>query len=156
VNKALLLLTTAMLLASSALNGPAVARDRADRPELAPNQIAAQVDAHTARIKADLRLTAEQEKNWAGFETAMRDIGKKQTDREIARRTGRGTQRDPIKEPVDAIAQMRAEAEVLSARAADQRALADAAQPLYASLDDQQKRRLAVELTHRSRDQDIQ
>jgi len=34
----------------------------------------------------------------------------------------------------------------MSERSADQKALADAAQPLYASLDDQQKRRFARQL----------
>jgi hypothetical protein len=35
-------------------------------------------------MRADLRLTPEQENNWAGFESAMRDNSKRRTDREIA------------------------------------------------------------------------
>jgi hypothetical protein len=139
------------MVAGSAPTAPVVARDRPDRTELAPNQIAAQVDARIARIKADLRLTAEQEKNWSAFESALRDIDKKQVDRQIAQRAERSAQKGPI----DVIELMRKDAEFMSARAVDQKALADAAQPLYASLDDQQKRRLADELVRRSRAEHI-
>jgi hypothetical protein len=36
-----------------------------------------ELDARVARIKADLRLTPEQEQTWSGFESAVHDIGKK-------------------------------------------------------------------------------
>ena len=119
-----------------------VARDRSDRAELTANQITNEFAAHTARIKADLRLTPEQEKNWSGFESAMKDLGKRDADRQIALQAERAEQ----KAPLDAIEQMREEAKFMSERSADQKALADAAQPLYASLDDQQKRRFARQL----------
>jgi hypothetical protein len=151
MKRTLILLTAAAMVAGSAPTAPVVARDRPDRTELAPNQIAAQVDARIARIKADLRLTAEQEKNWSAFESALRDIDKKQVDRQIAQRAERSAQKGPI----DVIELMRKDAEFMSARAVDQKALADAAQPLYASLDDQQKRRLADELVRRSRAEHI-
>ena len=118
------------------------ARDRSDRAELTANQITNEFAAHTARIKADLRLTPEQEKNWSGFESAMKDLGKRDADRQIALQAERAEQ----KAPLDAIEQMREEAKFMSERSADQKALADAAQPLYASLDDQQKRRFARQL----------
>ena len=117
-------------------------RDRSDRAELSANQIMDQFAARTARIKADLRLTPEQEKNWSGFETAMREIGKSNADRQVAIQAGR----TPQQGPVDVIDQMRDEAKVLNERSVDEKTLADAAQPLYASLDDQQKRRFAREL----------
>jgi len=118
------------------------ARDRSDRAELTANQITNEFAAHTARIKADLRLTPEQEKNWSGFESAMKDLGKRDADRQIALQAERAEQ----KAPLDAIEQMREEAKFMSERSADRKALADAAQPLYASLDDQQKRRFARQL----------
>jgi hypothetical protein len=74
MRKSLNLLTVAALTAACMLSGPADARhrdDRSDRVELSANQIVAQSDARTARLKADLRLTADQEKNWSGFETAI-------------------------------------------------------------------------------------
>jgi hypothetical protein len=116
--------------------------DRQNRPELSANQINDQFAARTARIKADLRLTPEQAKNWLDFEAAVKDVGNRNADLQIALRT----ERAQLKEPYDVIQQMREEARFLSERSVDQKALADAAQPLYASLNDQQKRRFAREL----------
>jgi hypothetical protein len=115
------------------------------------NQISDQVDARIARIRADLRLTPEQEKNWTGFESAMRDIGKKQADREMKRRADRAQQQGSV----DIIEQMRRGANSMSERSVDQKTLADAAQPLFASLNDQQKRRLTEELVHIINERDV-
>jgi len=121
--------------------GSAADRDRWDR-ELSANQINDQFAARTARIKADLRLTPEQAKNWPAVESAVKDIGKRNADLQIALRT----ERAQLKGPFDVIQQMREEARFLGERSVDQKALADAAQPLYASLNEQQKRRFAREL----------
>ena len=51
-----------------------------------------------------------------------------------------------LKGPFDVIQQMREESGFLGERSANQKALADAAKPLYTSLNDQQKRRFAREL----------
>jgi gas vesicle protein len=128
-------------------HGSSYARERSDRAELTANQIANDFAARTARIKADLRLTPEQEKNWPGFETAMSDMGRRYGDRQTAMQADRTQQ----KAPADVIEQLRDEAEFLSDRSIDRKALADAAQPLYASLDDQQKRRFAKGLLDVSR-----
>jgi hypothetical protein len=72
----------------------------------------------------------------------MRDIGKKQADREIALRADRAQQKGAF----DIIEQMRRGADYMSERSVDQKKLADAAQPLFTSLNDQQKRRLTEEL----------
>lgn len=117
-------------------------RDQWDRAELTPNQINDQFAARTARIKADLRLTPEQEKNWPAFENAVKDIGKRNADLQVALRADRAQ----LKGPFDVIQQMREEARFLGGRSADQTALADAAAPLYASLNDQQKQRFAREV----------
>jgi len=117
-------------------------RKRWDQVELSENQINDQFTARTARIKADLRLTPEQAKNWPAIESAVKDIGKRNADLQIALRT----ERAQLKAPFDVIQQMREEARFLGERSVDQKALADAAQPLYASLNDQQKRRFAQEL----------
>jgi LTXXQ motif family protein len=148
MRKTLLLLTTAALIAIPALAGPAVARDRSHRTQLSANQIADRADARTARMKVELRLTPEQEKNWSGFETAMRDMGKKGADRRIALREERAQRNGSV----DAIEQMRKQADAQIERANDLKKLADAAQPLYASLDEQQKRRFAEGLFHVDRD----
>ena len=127
--------------------GSTTGRNRADRAELSANQITNEFAARTARIKADLRLTPEQEKNWPGFESAMSDMGKRYGDRQTAVQADRTQQ----KAPADVIEQLRDEAQFLSDRSVDRKTLADAAQPLYASLDDQQKRRFAKELVDVSR-----
>ena len=127
--------------------GSTYARDRSGRAELTVNQITNDFAARTARIKADLRLTPEQEKSWPGFESAMNDMGKRYGDRQTAMDADRTQQ----KAPVDIIEQLRDEAQFLSDRSVDRKMLADAAQPLYASLDDQQKRRFTKELFDVSR-----
>ena len=146
-----LVLFTAAMLAGSALTGAAVARDRIVRAELSANQINDQVSANTARIKADLRLTPEQEKNWGGFASAVSKIGKANADSQIAWRDERAQQ----KGPVDIIGQMRMEAKSMGERSVDRQTLADAAEPLYASLNDQQKQRFAQELIRISRGPDV-
>ena len=143
MKNSLSLVTAAVLITGAALSGSALAQDRQDRQdrlhhtELPANQVSDQADARSARIRADLRLTPEQENNWAGFEGAMRDISKKQADREVTLRADRAQQ----KAPVDVIEQMRKGADSMTEHAVDQKQLADAAQPLFASLNDQQKRR---------------
>jgi hypothetical protein len=138
----ILVATAAALMAGGMLIGPAGAGDRSDRGELSANQIIAQSDARTARMKADLRLTPEQEKNWSGFESALSEVGKKRADREITLRTERTDQKGAS----DFIDNMRHDAESLSQRSDDEKKLADAAQPLYGSLDARQKERFSREL----------
>jgi hypothetical protein len=92
----LFLLTAAALGAGVALTGTVAPQDHSRRADASTNQNSDQVDARIARIRADLRLTPEQEKNWTGFESAMRDIGKKQADREIKRRADRAQQQGPV------------------------------------------------------------
>src|SRR5688572_17336588 len=91
-----LFLLSAALIAGTALTGSVAAQERSRRAELPANQMADQSAARTARIKADLRLTPEQEGNWAGFETALRDISKTRADREIALRADRTQPKAPI------------------------------------------------------------
>jgi len=103
-------------------------------PQLSAEQIVANSDANIDRIKAELNLTPEQEKNWTAFNSAMHYLGHNGADRlnlRIAR-----AKRDP---PDDIIEQMRNEAQFLNDRAVDQRNVADAAEPLFGSLDDKQK-----------------
>ena len=144
MNKFFQIAAIAAGIAGVPLTGPAIARDRGDRADrgaITANQMAAQADARTARIKADLRLTPDQEKNWPGFESAIHAIGMKRADRMVAFRAERGQ-----KQQADVIEHLNRQASVLGERAADVKSLADAAQPLYASLDEQQKRRFANEL----------
>lgn len=119
-------------------------------PELTAEQIVANSDANIVRIKTSLNLTAEQEKNWSAFSDAMHTLGNNGAER-LKLRVARA-QRDP---PDDIIEQMRNEAQFLTDRAGDQRAVADAAEPLYAVLDDKQKAMFVREMVSLSRERGL-
>ena len=112
----------------------AVLTQQQGEPPLTAEQIVANSDANIDRIKAELKLTPEQEKNWIAFNSAMHYLGHNGADRLNLRITR--AKRDP---PDDIIEQMRNEAQFLNDRAVDQRNVADAAEPLFTSLDEKQK-----------------
>jgi hypothetical protein len=142
MRKTVILFMSVALLTGTALTGSAVARDRSDRTELTASQITDRADARTAKLKVDLNLTADQEKNWPGFAGAMQDMSKKQADRQIAMRDARAQQKGAF----DALDAMRKNADRQIERSNDRKKFADAAQPLYASLNEQQKSRFAESL----------
>jgi hypothetical protein len=128
----------------------AVLTQEQGEPQLTAEQIVASSDANIDRIKAELNLTPEQEKNWAGFSSAMHYLGHNGADRlnlRIAR-----AKRDP---PDDVIEQMRNEAQFLNDRAVDQRNVADAAEPLFASLSDKQKQLFIEEMVRLSHERGL-
>jgi len=119
-------------------------------PELTAEQIVANSDAYIDRIKGSLNLTPEQEKNWSAFNSAMHYLGHNGAERlnlRIAR-----AKRDP---PDDIVEQMRNEAQFLVDRAADQRAVADAAEPLFTSLDEKQKTMFIEEMVRLSHERGL-
>jgi LTXXQ motif family protein len=119
-------------------------------PQLTAEQIVANSDANIDRIKAELNLAPEQEKNWTAFSSAMHYLGHNGADRlnlRIAR-----AKRDP---PDDIIEQMRNEAQFLNDRAVDQRNVADAAEPLFASLNDKQKALFIEEMVRLSHERGL-
>lgn len=98
---------------------------------------AARIDARIAGLKALLRLTPEQERHWPPFEAAMREAAQARFQRMQAFRDTRDRDARP-----DAVTRMRARADAMAAGAAELRKVADAAQPLYASLSEGQRRRI--------------
>ena len=97
---------------------------------------AAFFDAHIAAVKAGLQLTPDQEKLWGPVEQAVRDMAKERLDqRQKAAQEGR---------PADPVERLQRAADAATARGATLHKLADAARPLWASLSDDQKRRLPV------------
>jgi zinc resistance-associated protein len=109
--------------------------------------VAALTDARVAGLKAGLKLTAEQEKNWPAVETAIRDLAKARGDRmteRAARREARRSGGNAQPAGPDAISRLRQGADAMTARAAGLKKLADASEPLYKSLDDGQKRRFGM------------
>jgi hypothetical protein len=119
-------------------------------PQLTADQIVATSDANIERIKKELNLTPEQEKHWAGFNSAMHYLGHNGADR-LNLRNARA-KRDP---PDDIIEQMRNEAQFLNDRAVDQRNVADAAEPLFASLNDKQKTIFIQEMVNLSHERGL-
>jgi hypothetical protein len=128
----------------------AVLTQEQGEPQLTAEQIVANSDANIDRIKAELNLTPEQEKSWTAFNSAMHYLGHNGADRlnlRIAR-----AKRDP---PDDIIEQMRNEAQFLNDRAVDQRSVADAAEPLFASLNDKQKQIFIDEMVRLSHERGL-
>ncbi|GJD57180.1 Spy/CpxP family protein refolding chaperone [Methylobacterium dankookense] len=132
-------------VAALSLAGVAAARDERADPFGAPfgpkrwshfskEDRAAFADARIAALHAGLRLTPDQEKLWPPVEGAIRDLSRLRQEQREARRE-RGRMID------DAPAALRAMADAASARADALRKLADASGPLYATLDQDQKRR---------------
>jgi len=113
--------------------------DGARRARPSADDLAALVDARVAALKAGLKLTPEQEKNWPAVETAIRAFANERFARMAERRERREARRQS-----DPIERLRQGADAMTATAAGMRRLADAADPLYKSLDDGQKRRFAM------------
>ena len=178
-----------ILIASVALSAlwamPASAQRRANRDfDNTPtaNQIVDMADARVATLKADLRLTPDEEKNWDGFRSTIRDIAVNRANQMDQMRNGRtvakgqpfntttgnpdvntpnsntanaDTSAAPQSRPADTsnataqaqsapddIQALRIQADQLNSRADELKKIADAAQPLYASLDDAQRSQL--------------
>src|SRR5690349_18128090 len=87
---ALMLAGAGAALAQSAQ--PAAPRESA-RPQISTEDRAAFTDARIAGLKAGLKLTAEQEKNWPVVEAALRDLAKQRADRAHARAERREARR---------------------------------------------------------------
>ncbi|WP_286159023.1 Spy/CpxP family protein refolding chaperone [Methylobacterium sp. Leaf456] len=104
---------------------------------LSPEDRAAFTDARVAALRAGLTLTPDQEKLWPPVETAIRDLAKQRDAQRTARRE-RGRMVD------DAPGALRGMADAATARGEALRKLADATTPLFATLDEGQKRRAMV------------
>jgi hypothetical protein len=114
---------------------------------MSPEDRAAFTDARIAAVHAGLKLSADQEKLWAPVEAAVRDFAKLRADRANARMNARPDDKADQQTPDDLVAHLRERADNMAASAVALKKIADAADPLYKTLDDGQKHRLAV-LTH--------
>jgi zinc resistance-associated protein len=131
--------TTALAIAGATLAyaqpGP-MRHERAQRWHPTAADVAAFADARIGALHAGLQLTPEQEKNWPALESALKDLAKQRTDRFAARASV-----DKPKTPLDRLA---LRAQELTTRGATLRKVADAAGPLYASLNADQQHRFVV------------
>jgi len=109
------------------------------------SELNALTDMRIDLVKAALQLTPEQQKYWPPIEDAIRERAKDRQARiASAERTVGEARSNPIealrdRNPVDF---MRRRAEAWEQRATDLKKLADAWQPLYQTLSQDQKRRL--------------
>jgi hypothetical protein len=114
------------------------------RPRFSAEDFAAFTDARIAALKSGLQLKPTQEKKWFALETVLREKAK-------TRAVRAAESREKAEEPHehhDIIEGLRERAKQLEANsveletiAVEFKKLADAAEPLYESLDDAQKRR---------------
>jgi hypothetical protein len=124
-------------------------QDRMHHMRMNPEDRAALIDARIAAVHAGLKLNADQEKLWPPVEAAVRDFAKLRIDRANARMKARDDAQGQ-QAPDDPIARLRERADNMAASSAALKKIADAADPLYKTLDEGQKRRLAL-LTHHGR-----
>src|ERR1700704_181300 len=117
--------------------------ERSHRAQLTADDFAAFTDARIAAVKAALKLTPAQEKNWPAVEQALRDISKERIAQREARRA--------VGQRTDATARLRDRADAWTNRATALRRLADAEKPLYQSLDEAQKRRFGMAMRFAAR-----
>jgi zinc resistance-associated protein len=102
-------------------------------------------EARIAALHAGLALRPDQEKYWPALEQALRARAKDRIDRIQARQSG---EQQPVTDPIE---RLKRAADAATRRGAVLKQIADAAAPLYASLDDAQKNRfrLFARLAHR-------
>jgi hypothetical protein len=113
-------------------------QSRGMRGRFSPEDMSAFMDAHIAALKAGLKLSAEQERLWPPVEGAIRNLANLHlTHMQAMRQTRAMMASDPV-------GLLRGMADHMSQGADAMRKLADAAAPLYATLDEGQKRRLQV------------
>jgi hypothetical protein len=98
--------------------------------------LAAFADARIAGLHAGLQLSADQEKSWPSFEQALREVAKMRIERLSAA--------PDEQTPASPIERLQRRADAMTTHGAALKRLADAAAPLYQSLDDAQKRRFAM------------
>ena len=131
--------STALAIAGATLayaqQGPG-GRDFLPRWHPSAQDIGAFADARIAAVHAGLKLSAEQEKNWPAVESALRELAKQRSERFAARASA--------DRPKDAIERLALRADVMTQRGAALKKLADAAGPLYKSLDEGQQHRFVV------------
>jgi hypothetical protein len=115
-------------------------RDTAQqRPRLTAEDRAARI----AGLRAGLRLTPAQERNWPAVESALRERAKQRAERFEQFRKLR-EQADASQRERNMVEGMRTRADAMTTEAATLKRLAEAVDPLYKSLDDSQKQRFAM------------
>lgn len=143
MNKRFMLATaTASLVffGASASSLAAPPEHAAEHHEFSAEDKAALTDAGVAALKAGLKMTPAQEKNWPALEAALRDVAKARA----ARMAEWHEKAKEAHEHPNLIEKLHEKSKALSTHGAEMDKIADAAKPLYDSLDDAQKRRFGM------------
>jgi hypothetical protein len=98
-------------------------------------------DARLAALKAGLQLTEQQAAHWPAFEQASREWQKLRADRALA---GAQRRNEAAGQSADPVARLRQQGTSMADTGAALKKLSDTLDPLYKSLDDNQKRRFAA------------
>jgi len=114
-----------------------------ERPALSQADLKALTDARVGIVKAALQLTPEQEKYWPALEEAIRARSAGRQQRLAALANALNQQSD-----VDPFDLLRQRAANMEKRAGELKKLVDAWQPLWQTLNPDQKRRMGVLATH--------
>ena len=123
--------TAAAALSASVLTTTAAQSDQQPtHAELVQRWADAALDAQLKSMKTSLRLTPDQETDWGSFETAVKDGAKA---RLLALQKEQGNNLSPMD-------RLTAKAERLAESKASLHKMVEAAKPLYASLNETQKR----------------
>jgi zinc resistance-associated protein len=141
---ALAILCHSMALAQQPMRD--AAGEAAHRWRPSAEDISAFTDARVAALRAGLKLTPVQEKNWPAFERAYRDMAKLRAERMKVRMDERASKANSQQQTdnVNPIERLQKRADAMTARGAALKHLADAAGPLYQTLDDGQKHRFVI------------
>lgn len=103
-------------------------------PQFNPDSVRARDDARIAVVKSDLKLTPDQEKKWPEAEAAIKRYNAARLDNVLKMRNQR-----PLSDPIAAYDER---IENISLMANSMRALSTALKPLYATLNEEQRRKL--------------
>src|SRR5215475_12918637 len=145
INTKIAVATTAILMAASPLAFAAETSSSTVgmRHPVTGADLNALTDARVAIIKAALQLTPDQEKYWPAVEEAIRARAKNRQARwERVAELRDSSPMDALHER-NPVAIMQRRAEALSQRGADLKKVADAWEPLYKTLSEDQKKRMA-------------
>jgi zinc resistance-associated protein len=119
----------ALLVSAFAVTAAAQSDQQPNHAELVQHWAEAAIDAQLKGMKTSLKLTADQDKDWGSFESAVKEA-------EEARLTALQKEQSSDLTPMD---RLNAKAERLQQSQAGLDKIVEAAKPLYASLDDTQK-----------------
>ena len=135
MKKIVLSVIAAAAIAGSAFTLTAIAaQDSSDGPARA-HTAGVIFDAKIAGMKAELKLTPDQEKLWPAFELAVRDAHKMRM--EMMRDRREEMAKDERPSPIEVMTEM---SDHLAKASDELKKVTEAAKPLYDSFDDTQKR----------------